>query len=77
MCFSTRKKRDAYHNAFVVLKSKSAEFDKSGNQSHAVDGASKRCWAIQLLLLELQFKVRDAKSASKEMRTLAGAKHAC
>ena len=30
-----------------------------------------------ILLSELQFKVRDAKRASKEMRTLARAKRAC
>ena len=31
MYFSDRKKRDAYYNAFVVLKSESAEFDQSRN----------------------------------------------
>ena len=31
MYFSDRKKRDAYYNAFVVLKSESAEFDESRN----------------------------------------------
>ena len=77
MRLSDRKKRDAYHNALIVEKSKSAEFDQSGIQYHAMDGDSEGCWAIQLLLLELQFEILGAKSASREMRTLAGAKKAC